>query len=208
MIQTSQDGGLPLLNIAHYTKATRALGPGLRAVVWVQGCPFNCKDCVAQGWIEDRINLLVSPKDLAEVLLEEREVSGFTFSGGEPMLKAAGLADLIIRARRERELSLVVYTGFKLDYLYEHMGMPGVGLLLAETDVLIDGTYNRELNDNRGLRGSSNQNVHYLTNRLVGYDFIHNPRKVEINLNDGSAFVVGVPPKDLPARIKEFFTPR
>ena len=201
-------GGYPVLNIAHLTRATRALGPGLRAVVWVQGCPFNCKGCVAQGWIEERENILVSPDDLAHELLSDSRITGFTFSGGEPMLKAEGLAEVIKIGRKVKDLSLIVYTGFKLEYLQSHSEIPGVNSLLSETDVLIDGKYIQELNDNRGLRGSSNQNIHFLSNRLKGYDFTQSPRKVEVNLEDGSAFVIGVPPTGFPSRIRELLIPK
>ena len=39
------------LNVAAVCQATRALGPGLRAVVWVQGCPCRCPGCVAPDWM-------------------------------------------------------------------------------------------------------------------------------------------------------------
>jgi hypothetical protein len=60
----------------------------------------------------------------------------------------------------------------------------------------------QELNDNLGLRGSSNQKVYYLTDRLKGYDFVNSIRKVEIVVQDSQALVIGVPPKDFPQKIK------
>jgi anaerobic ribonucleoside-triphosphate reductase activating protein len=71
--------------------------------------------------------------------------------------------------------------------------------LLGEIDVLIDGRYVASRNDNRGLRGSNNQRVHYLTGRIAPheYDYTHRVRQVEIHVNDGSALLVGVPPRGL-----------
>jgi anaerobic ribonucleoside-triphosphate reductase activating protein len=120
-------------------------------------------------------------------------VTGLTFSGGEPMLQAAGLAAVARLARRQRELSIICYTGFTLEQLRARPPGPGVEDLLAEIDVLIDGPYVAALNDQRGLRGSINQTVHYLTNRLRGNDFTSSPRRIEIHLREDHTLLVGIP---------------
>ena len=195
-----QNGGLPLLNVAATCRATRALGPGVRAVVWVQGCPLNCRGCVAPEWIPYHVARLVNPKDLANELLTRQDITGLTFSGGEPMLQAAGLAALARYARQQRpHLSLICFTGFGLEYLRNHPPALGVDELLSQIDVLIDGPYVAARNDNRGLRGSTNQRVHYLTKRLHPneYDFRAKPRQAEIYVENGSLLLVGVPPSGL-----------
>lgn len=180
------------LNIAGVNPATCALGPGLRAVVWVQGCHFQCAGCIAPQWKPFITARLVRVDQLAEELLVHPEVGGFTFSGGEPMLQAAGLAQLIRIARRQRDLTLICYTGYRLDQL-RRTSLPGVEQLLAETDVLIDGVYVEKLNNNKGLRGSVNQQVHHLTNRLKFFDFENSPRRIEIKIEDGFITLTGIP---------------
>jgi anaerobic ribonucleoside-triphosphate reductase activating protein len=194
---------LPMLNVAATCRATRALGPGLRAAVWVQGCPLRCRGCLAPDWIPFRPARALSPAELAAELLAEPGVSGLTFSGGEPMAQAAGLARAARLARRERPLSLICFTGFRLERLRSRPPSPGVDDLLDEVDVLIDGPYLPELNDGRGLRGSANQRVHFLTGRLreVGYDFAGRPRQAEVRLGVGETFLVGVPPPGLTAAL-------
>jgi anaerobic ribonucleoside-triphosphate reductase activating protein len=192
-----QTGGLPFLNVAAVCSATRALGPGLRAVVWVQGCCFQCKGCIAPDWAPFRKAHLISPERLAEALLCNSEVTGLTLSGGEPMLQALGLARLVQAARRHRELDVICYTGFTLEALRSRPPGPGVEELLAVTDVLIDGPYVESFNDGRGLRGSSNQRVHFLTERLRGVDLLTSPRRVEFHLGEGWLLLVGIPPRDL-----------
>jgi anaerobic ribonucleoside-triphosphate reductase activating protein len=186
-------GGLPYLNVAHICPATRALGPGLRAVLWVQGCCFDCPGCIAPDWIPRRIARLMTPEEAVAQLLAHPQVTGLTFSGGEPMLQAAGLAAVARLARRRRELSIICYTGFTLEQLRARPPGPGVEDLLGEIDVLIDGTYVAALNDRRGLRGSANQRVHHLTDRLRGFDFERAPRRIEIHLRDDYALLVGIP---------------
>jgi anaerobic ribonucleoside-triphosphate reductase activating protein len=201
-------GGLPFVNVAATCSATQALGPGIRAVVWVQGCPFHCPGCVAPNWIPRRITQLQRPEDLADELCARPEVTGLTFSGGEPMLQAAGLALLARYSRQQHNLSVICFTGFTLERLRSTAPGPGVAALLAEVDVLIDGLYVAARNDNRGLRGSTNQRVHYLTNRITphDYDFVRQSRQVEIHVSDGAALLVGVPPPGLPEAFHQAVT--
>jgi anaerobic ribonucleoside-triphosphate reductase activating protein len=174
---------------------TRALGPGLRSVAWVQGCPFHCRGCIAPEWIPPEPAREVDPADLAAELLAHPGVSGFTFSGGEPMSQATGLAQVIAIARRRRDLTLICFTGYRLAELRASPPDPGVDGLLAQTDVLIDGRYVDTRNDGRGLRGSDNQQIHFLTERLAsaGAELTGGPRRSEIRIRGRSALLVGVP---------------
>jgi anaerobic ribonucleoside-triphosphate reductase activating protein len=200
------NGGLPYLNVAHICPATRALGPGLRAVVWVQGCCFHCPGCIAPEWIPWRIVRLMTPEEVVSELLAHPEVTGLTFSGGEPMLQAAGLAAVARLARRQRDLSIICYTGFTLEQLRTNPPGPGVEDLLDAIDVLIDGPYIEELNDQQGLRGSANQRIHYLTDRLRGFDFAHTPRRIEIFLEGKYALLVGIPTSEQLAAFERALT--
>ena len=188
-----------VLNVAATCVGTRALGPGLRSVVWVQGCPFHCRGCLAPEWIPDRPARRVAVADLATELLADPAVTGLTFSGGEPMAQAAGLAELAAVARADRELTVVCFTGFRLERLRRHPPDAGVCDLLEAVDVLIDGQYVEALNDGTGLRGSSNQRVHHLTARLRddAFDWEGGRRAAEIRVADREVMVVGVPPHGL-----------
>src|SRR5579859_5050852 len=92
------------VQVAEVCVGTRALGPGLRSVAWVQGCPFRCRGCIAPDWIPARAGRAVRAADLAAELLADPSVTGLTFSGGEPMSQAAGLAAVIAVARQRRDL--------------------------------------------------------------------------------------------------------
>ena len=165
-------------------------------MVWVQGCPFRCKGCLAPDWIPPRRARLVEPAALAGEVVADPRITGLTFSGGEPMLQAAALAEMVRLARRERDLSLICFTGFRLERLRTRPPEPGVPGLLASVDVLIDGLYVAARDNGRGLRGSDNQQVHHLTNRLAfsGYDFTGGPRMVELDVTGREAMLIGVPP--------------
>jgi anaerobic ribonucleoside-triphosphate reductase activating protein len=184
-----------MVNVAATCVGTRALGPGLRSVVWVQGCPFRCRGCIAPEWIPVRQAREVAPSDLADELLADPGVTGLTFSGGEPMAQAGELAEVARAVRRKRDMSLICFTGYRLAVLRARPPAPGVADLLGQVDVLIDGLYLESRNDNRGLRGSDNQQVHHLTSRLEAASELltGGPRRSEIRLSGRSALLVGVP---------------
>jgi anaerobic ribonucleoside-triphosphate reductase activating protein len=193
----SDFAGSVVVNVAATCLGTRVLGPGMRSAVWVQGCPLACRGCLAPEWIPERAARLVSPAVLAAELLADPRVTGLTISGGEPMAQAAGLARMISVARASRELTVICYSGYRLAEL--HGGRPPADAesLLAEIDVLIDGRYVAAHNDGRGLRGSANQRIHHLTDRLRGYDFEGGPRSAELHFSDSEVQLVGVPPDGL-----------
>jgi len=201
--QTRADGGRSVVNVAETCVGTRALGPGIRSVVWVQGCPLHCPGCIAPDWIPQRTARLVDADDLAAELLANPGVSGLTLSGGEPMLQAGPLAAMVRAAREQRDMTVICYSGFTLGELRDRPPAPGVADLLGQADVLIDGRFVAAANDGRGLRGSSNQVVHHLTDRLAGSDdsFVNHPRSAELRVRDTSVLLVGVPPPGLASGI-------
>jgi anaerobic ribonucleoside-triphosphate reductase activating protein len=182
-----------LLNVAAVSTTTHALGPGIRAAVWVQGCTIHCPGCIAPDWIPVKPAHLVDPELLADELLSNPQITGLTLSGGEPMLQAAALARLVYKARQIRDIDVICFSGFRLQMLLKNPPNPGVEDLLHRIDVLIDGPYLDLRNDNLGLRGSSNQQIHHISDRLKGFDFDHANRKVEIEVLDGQAFMIGIP---------------
>lgn len=203
---------MTLLNVAEICPATRALGPDLRFVVWVQGCCFRCAGCVSPDWIPQRQATLVQPQKLAAYIASQPAIEGVTLSGGEPMLQALALSELVRDLKLRRDLSIICYSGFTLAQL-KAIANPsaanplgaGIADLLAQIDVLIDGQYVAALNDNRGYRGSSNQIVHLLTPRHLSevHEFQQRHRDVEIHARETTALVVGVPPIGFSANLKQ-----
>ena len=184
----------PTLNIAQICPSTSALGPGKRFVVWVQGCPFHCPACVAPDWIPFKTATPVPVENLARSIISQPGVDGVTLSGGEPMMQAGQLARLVQLVRDQRpELSVIVFSGFTLPQLVWTEARE----LLSAIDLLVDGQYVQSLNDNRGLRGSSNQQFHFFTDRLLPFrDEIVNQRfNLEFHLQDDGVLMAGIPPQ-------------
>lgn len=185
------------LNVAQICPETYVLGPGKRFVIWVQGCPFSCAECVAPNWIPIETNRLTSIDDLVSRITAVPGLEGITISGGEPMLQAEGLARLIRGVRKVRpNFSALAFSGFTLEQLLKKALLdPGVNDFLNLLDVLIDGLYRADLNNDLGLRGSSNQRVHFLTPRYekLKDEFECRPREIEVHVLRTDLLMVGVP---------------
>lgn len=189
-----------ILNIAQICPVTEMLGPGRRFVIWVQGCPFNCRGCISPDWIERRSANRVEVEYLASCIIDvanRRNLEGITISGGEPMIQAEAIAALLDRVRRQiPDFSAIAFSGYTLAELQKKSERDaGIAELLLRLDVLIDGLYISEKNDGKGLRGSSNQQINFLTARYRqrSAEFYDDARKIEIHLLDSELLLVGVP---------------
>ena len=180
------------LNILQLCRnGTRALGPGLRYVIWVQGCPFRCPHCETPEGRSFAPNHLIGVEELATDIISRPKIDGITISGGEPMEQAGLLADLLELVLAERpELNVISYTGYQIEQLESDDALRFISYL----DVLIDGRYIHERNDDIGLRGSSNQRVVFLTTRLAEYAkmFTEERRKIEIRLKGPYVTIIGL----------------
>ena len=190
------------LNVAAIAGCTQALGPGNRSVVWVQGCPLNCRGCLAPQWIPFVPAMQMTVEQVLERLNLDK-ISGLTFSGGEPMEQASGLAALSRLARQKKDLDLICFTGYRYEQLLKNPPNDGVGELLAEVDVLIDGPFVQSLVGSVGLRGSSNQRVIHLTSRLRWHNFESSQRKMELTITNGELGFIGIPTPGLLAALEK-----
>lgn len=155
------------LNITQIVEATQAEGPGLRFVVWVQGCLKRCKGCCNVDLLRIEPANLVRSGDIIKRLknvAQQYDLEGITFLGGEPLLQAEGLADVAEEAQK-LSLSVMVFSGYERVELVESRFI-GSQRLLNATDLLIDGEFdNTQIETVRNWVGSTNQHFHYLTNR-------------------------------------------
>jgi anaerobic ribonucleoside-triphosphate reductase activating protein len=180
------------LRLHQFLPASRANGPGLRAVVWLQGCSLGCPGCYNPETHTFEGGQRVAIGDLFERLAAlASTVEGVTFSGGEPLQQGAALLALLRRLRAETALSVLVFTGFTWA---EVQRLPGSDELLKCVDVLIAGRYEQELRLARDLRGSSNKTVHFLTPRYGPGDLEEVPPAEVVIAPDGTVVATGIDP--------------
>jgi anaerobic ribonucleoside-triphosphate reductase activating protein len=162
-------------------------------VVWVQGCPLACRNCISPQWIQFDGGRAVAVDDLASEIASTT-VDGLTISGGEPFAQAGALARLVTGVRKRRDLSVMCFTGYTFDHLRRHGGA-AAWALLSQVDLLVDGPYVEESHDNLRWRASSNQRIHQLSQRHAGeLDGPDTGAGLEIEvLADGAVQWLGVP---------------
>lgn len=133
-------------------------GPGIRYVVFTQGCPHHCPGChnpETHGFDGGRE---VGTDTLLADIRRNPLVSGVTFSGGEPFAQAGALLPLA-EALRADGRHLMAYTGYTLEELLESPD-GAVQALLRTLDLLVDGRFVQEQRSlELRFRGSANQRV-------------------------------------------------
>ena len=148
------------IRLAGIVKESVVDGPGIRMVVFVQGCPHHCPGCHNENTQDPFGGYLSTVQEVIDQLPSNPLVTGMTFSGGEPFMQAGALA-VIGKAAKQRNLSVFTYTGFVFETLLEQSrNNPDIAALLAITDVLIDGPFLLEQRDiSLAFRGSGNQRL-------------------------------------------------
>ncbi|MGV4981608.1 4Fe-4S single cluster domain-containing protein [Streptomyces sp. NPDC001709] len=187
-------GGTPI-SVARTLDHCTVLGPGTRAVIWVQGCPLRCRGCVAAETLPFEGGTSRSVPELADWLCRLDGIEGVTFSGGEPFSQAGALAELLDAVRRRRpDFGAMAYSGFRHEAL--RRGDPDRLALLERLDLLVDGPYVAARHGSLRWRGSDNQRLIPLTDRypraLAEPD---TTAGIELSVDaDGSVSWAGVPP--------------
>ena len=174
------------------------LGPGNRFVLWTQGCMKKCPGCISPESRSLAGGRLIPVDQIAKRIITNLESDGITISGGEPFLQARALCAMIDLIKCERDIGVIVYTGYTLIELRSSEAPDYSSEFLKRIDLLIDGPYLQELNDDRSLRGSSNQSIIPLTDRYknaVHMYGVEGQRKTEIRGTPTGIFVAGIPAK-------------
>ena len=195
------------LRIARFQERSQALGPGIRAVVWFQGCAFDCPGCIAAEMNRSDDFELATPSDLAERVLKIRGIEGVTLSGGDPFDQPLTLlADFLEILKRRSELSVMCYTGRTLDQLRRSGPNDVTARILKWLDILIDGLYVESLNDGSAWRGSSNQQIHFLSPRyrqLESSVCRNQERQLEVSVGSSHEIeITGIPPTGFMDRLR------
>ena len=109
---------------------TRVLGPFVRYGLWVQGCPFRCPGCMTPDALAFTGGEEIAIAGLVSQILAIDEIEGLSVSGGEPFAQAAALALLMRQLRSQRDLGLILYSGYRWRDLQRQARLdPGVALV-------------------------------------------------------------------------------
>ena len=135
-------------------------GPGLRTVLFLQGCPLRCGYCHNPDTWDPQGGQQISVEQVLERVLRYRSYfgkdGGLTVSGGEPLMQAAFVAELFRRCREAGIHTCLdtsgVYTG------------PDAQTVLSHTDLcLLDIKMTDEESYQKHTGGSLKKTLAFLT---------------------------------------------
>lgn len=114
-------------------------GPGIRFVVFLQGCPMRCAYCHNPDTWNTEGGTLMSVEQLVDEFESNRpfyRTGGITVSGGEPLLQPEFLADLF-SAMHERPAGRVHTCLDSCGYAFDPDHPEKVGRVLDNTDLVL-----------------------------------------------------------------------
>lgn len=157
------------MNYASIRNNDIANGEGVRVSLFVSGCDFHCPGCfnpeVHDFTYGERFDSNVAEEIIK--MVSEPTISGLSILGGDPLCQDDdGLIMLSELCRRVQYMKKTVWlwTGFTWEDVFslpcrdsKHQFQK---FLLADCDVVVDGTFKQELSDRKLVwRGSANQRV-------------------------------------------------
>lgn len=148
-------------------------GPGVRFVIFLQGCPLRCQYCHNPDTWEVGTGTRRSVKSLIEEFQRNRPFyrsGGITVTGGEPLLQIDFLLELFHEAKSEGihtclDTSGITYRANESDYSRK------LDKLMELTDLVMLDIKHSDPEAHRKLTGHSNQNIlefaRYLSDKKV-----------------------------------------
>ena len=131
-------------------------GPGLRMVIFLQGCPMRCAYCHNPDTWPEKRGTLMSSEELIERFLRNRSFyknGGITVSGGEPLCQREFVTELFRKAKEEEISTCLDTSGIMFPYqktasgwmeaqngIYEDIRSSGTEISLKEYEELLEVT--------------------------------------------------------------------
>ncbi|MDD3230355.1 MAG: anaerobic ribonucleoside-triphosphate reductase activating protein [Oscillospiraceae bacterium] len=135
-------------------------GPGLRFVIFTQGCRHACRDCFNSETHSFHGGSDVDADDVIKQIKSMSIIKGVTFSGGDCFEQAEACA-YVAKEVKGRGLDIWAYTGYTFEQILENIEQnPSWKEFLNEIDILVDGKFEIEKKDlTLCFRGSANQRL-------------------------------------------------
>lgn len=172
------------LIIHHIMKYSRQNGPGIRTVIWTQGCSLGCKGCFNQLTHEPDNTNSINPDILAKKISRFHS-DGLTISGGEPLDQAESLLKFIQTYKNLTNKTILLFTGYSIKEILSNNLKKNV---LLNVDAALAGRY---------IKGKiwENKNLIQITNNIKSNEIIPES-SIEIVLNENKINITGYPNRD------------
>lgn len=133
-------------------------GPGIRFVVFMQGCPMRCQYCHnPDSWTTD-LNKKMSVDEILEKYEGVKEFlrnGGLTVTGGEPLMQIDFVTELFKKAKEKQIHTALDTSGI----LFNRNNTEKIDELLKYTDLVMLDIKHIDDEEHKKLTGCSNKNI-------------------------------------------------
>ncbi len=135
-------------------------GPGLRFVLFTQGCPHHCDACHNPESWKIQGGEEYSIEEVIKKFTSNKLLTGITLSGGEPLVQPFE-CEKIASAAKAANLNVLLFSGYRYEEIVKlSLIDENIANLMDKVDILIDGKFIKEEKDlTLRFRGSRNQNI-------------------------------------------------
>lgn len=133
-------------------------GPGIRFVVFMQGCPMRCQYCHNPDSWTTELNKEISVAELLQKYDGVKEFlrnGGITVTGGEPLLQIDFVTSLFKAAKQQQIHTALDTSGI----LFSRNNTSKISELLKYTDLVMLDIKHIDDNEHKKLTGMSNANI-------------------------------------------------
>lgn len=148
------------MRIAGIIRESIVDGPGMRFVIFAQGCPHGCPGCHNPQTHDFEGGFDADVTSIMAEIEKNPLLRGVTFSGGEPFSQAGEFADLA-KQLKTKGLDIMTYSGYTFEEISRRaQTRSDWKRLLEHTDILADGPFMESMKDlTLRFRGSKNQRL-------------------------------------------------
>ena len=104
------------IELAGFVESSCDDGPGIRSVLFLQGCSKNCAGCQNVQIKEHGKGRMIEVTELVKQIEKNSYNKKITISGGEPLEQLESLLELVEILKKEK-FNICVYTGWKLEFV-------------------------------------------------------------------------------------------
>jgi anaerobic ribonucleoside-triphosphate reductase activating protein len=160
---------MSILKVNYIGKQLHAQGPGTRYTIWVQGCSIHCPGCSNIDTWDPAGGTEYDVQELVKDILATEDIDGVTITGGEPLDQFDAVYELCNSLFNK--ICIFLTTGY---FLYDGIltgDRPKYSFsevarwlkILKVLDIICYGGFEQDKICKDGWRGSSNQEVNFLT---------------------------------------------
>lgn len=135
-------------------------GPGIRFVIFMQGCPMRCQYCHNPDTWEIGLGTEITADKLITQYKKNRSFyksGGITVTGGEPLLQIDFVTELFIKAKSENIHTCIDTSGITFNHNQAYIEK--LKLLLKYTDLVMLDIKHIDNVKHRKLTGHTNENI-------------------------------------------------